>query len=128
MVSRVGAPFRRAMLGRRGVGGVSPAESAVALGVVADRAQEVDLAQVGAERLDEVELAVRGLPEQEVAEPLLARRADDEVGVGLAAGVEVLADQLGREAFGELLEAAALGVVLRRRCCASASTISLRPP
>jgi hypothetical protein len=43
----------------------------VAIGVVADRAQEVDLTQVGAERLDEVELAVGRLPQQEVAQPLL---------------------------------------------------------
>src|SRR5690606_10006465 len=90
----------------------SAAEAAVPVGVIADRAEEVDLAQVGAERLDEVELAVRALPEQEVAETLLPAGADDEVGVRLTAGIEVLADHLGRELRGEVLHGAAGGVVL----------------
>ena len=109
--SHSGTPRRRGGRRRRPR---SAAEAAIARRVVADRAQEVDLAQVGSERLDEVELAVRALPQQEVAQPLLARGADHEVGIGLAAGVEVLADLLGGEARGELLERAALLVVLRR--------------
>ena len=36
-----------------------PAESPLPRGVVAERAEKVDLAQVGVERLDEVELGVR---------------------------------------------------------------------
>src|SRR5690606_40683184 len=70
----------------------SPPEAAVAIGVVADRAQEVDLAQVGSESLHEVELAVRTLPQQEIAQPLLSAGADDQVGVRLPAGVQMLAD------------------------------------
>src|SRR6187399_1714721 len=77
----------------------SAAESAIPRRVIADRAEEVDLAQIGAERLDEVELAVRALPEQEVAQALLPRGADDQIGVRLASGVEVLADLLRSEAF-----------------------------
>ena len=90
----------------------SAAESAIPRRVVADRAEEVDLAQIGSERLDEVELAVRALPEQEVAQALLPRGADHQVRVGLTAGVEVLADLLGREVRGELLERSALPAVL----------------
>src|SRR5690606_13393777 len=89
------------------------AEAAIARAVVADRAQEVDLAQVGAERLDEVELAVRALPQQEVAETLLARCADHEVRILLPARVEVRADELRRQRRGEVVEgSAALAVLL----------------
>ena len=48
------------------------AEAAVAVGVVAQRPQEVDLAEVRPVGLAEVELAVRALPEQEAGQPLLA--------------------------------------------------------
>lgn len=51
--------------------GGSGAEAALALGVAADRAEEVDVPEVRPERLAEVELAERALPEQEAAEPLL---------------------------------------------------------
>src|SRR3954447_4666563 len=88
----------------------SAAEPAVALPVVAEGAEEVDLAEVGSERLHEVELAVRALPQHEVGEALLPGRADDEVRVGLPAGVEMLGDQLRREQGGQLLDRAALQV------------------
>ena len=45
------------------------------------------------------------LPQQEPGEPLLARGADDQVGVGLALGVEVLGDVLLAEGGGHLLQA-----------------------
>src|SRR6476620_1564164 len=82
----------------------SGAEAALALGVGTDGAQEVDPAEVRPVRLAEVELAVRALPEQEPAEPLLAGGADDQVGVGLALGIEVLGDVLDVEDLGELLD------------------------
>src|SRR5688500_9872769 len=46
-------------------------EAALPLGVRADRPEEVDATEVGPVGLAEVELALRGLPEQEAAEPLL---------------------------------------------------------
>ena len=59
---------------------------------------------------------MRALPEEEAAEPLLAGRADDEVGVGLPRGVEVLGDVLDVERLGELVEArAGLGVQAQER-------------
>src|SRR6478735_9079188 len=82
----------------------SAAEAAFTLGVRADRAQEVDPAEVGPQRLAEVELRVGRLPEQEATEPLLARGPDHQVGVGLALGVEVLGDVLDVDDVGELLE------------------------
>ena len=45
------------------------------------------------------------LPQQEPGEPLLARGADDQVGVGLPLGVEVLGDVLLAEGGGHLLQA-----------------------
>ena len=51
---------------------------------VAQRPQEVDLAEVRPERVAEVELRVDRLPQQEARQPLLARGADDQIGVGLA--------------------------------------------
>ena len=41
-----------------------------------------------------IELGVGALPEQEVAGALLAAGPDDQVGIGLAGGVEVLAEPL----------------------------------
>ena len=107
------AVARRSSAGRLDVArGGSGAEAALALGVRPQRAQEVDAAEVGPVGLAEVELAVRALPEQEAAEPLLARGADHQVGVGLALGVEVLGDVLDVEDLGELLDRGALGGVL----------------
>ncbi|EGJ75002.1 putative oxidoreductase [Streptomyces sp. Tu6071] len=81
--------------------------------VVAHRAQEVDLAEGRPEDFAEVVLRVGTLPEHEAGEALLAARADDEVGVGLTAGVEVLGDEVDVDGLGEFLEARALagGVV-----------------
>ena len=67
-----------------------------------------------------VVMGVRGLPrltdrheytEEEIAQALLAAGADDEVWLGLPAGVQVLADHLGRELFGEIFHGAAGCVV-----------------
>jgi hypothetical protein len=53
-------------------------------------------------------LAVSALPQHEIADPLLARGTDDQVGVGLATGIEMVGDHLGGEQVGQLFEAAAL--------------------
>src|SRR4051812_19898088 len=82
----------------------SGAEATLALGVGPDRAKEVNATEVGPVGLAEVELRLRALPQQEATQPLLPRRADHQVRVGLALGVEVLGDVLDVEDLGELLE------------------------
>jgi len=75
----------------------SAAEASTAHRVGPQGAQEVGPPEVGPVRLAEVELAVGALPQQEPREPLFAAGADDEVGVGLPAGVEVLGDVIDVE-------------------------------
>ncbi len=60
------------------------AESAMPGRVIAQCAQEVDAAEGGPVRLGEPHLRICALPQQESAEPLLTRGADDQVRVGLA--------------------------------------------
>jgi len=55
---------------------------------VGKRNLEVAGAEVGPQRVRDVQLRVRRLPEQEIADSHLARRADDEVGVGQSACVQ----------------------------------------
>jgi len=58
---------------------------------------------------------MRGLPEQEAGQPLLAAGADHQVGVGLPAGVEVFGDVVGVEESRDLLEGRPLlGVFLQQ--------------
>src|SRR4051812_7659265 len=47
-----------------------------------DRRRQLFLAEVRPQRVDEDELRISGLPEQEVAQPLLTARPDDQVGIG----------------------------------------------
>ncbi len=58
------------------------AEPPPAARVLLDRRAQPLLAEVGPERVVEDELRVGRLPEQEVRDPLLAGRADHEVGIG----------------------------------------------
>ncbi len=71
---------------------VSAPEATVPRGVIAQGAQEVDAAELRPVGLGEPDLRVGALPQQESRKPLLPRCADDQVGVGLAGGVEVLVD------------------------------------
>ena len=87
----------------RGLG----AEPALAVRVRAQRPQEVDAAEVRPVGVAEVELRVRRLPQQEAGQPLLPARTDDQVGIGLALGVEVLGDVVDVEDLGQLLDGAA---------------------
>src|SRR3954471_17030564 len=82
----------------------SAAETAVPGGVVAQRPQEVDPAEVGPVDVGEVELGVRRLPEQEARQPLLTAGPDDQVGIGLAAGVEVLGDVVDLQRLDQLVQ------------------------
>src|SRR5438067_5532255 len=70
-------------------------EAAAALLVVADGFVEVFSAEVGPEDWGEPELAVRRLPQEEVAQALLAAGSDDEVGVGHVGVGQALRDGLG---------------------------------
>src|SRR4051795_6863609 len=73
-----------------------------ALLVGAQCPQEVDLAKRRPVDVGEVQLAVRTLPGQEAAQSLLAARADDEVGIGHARGVEAGGECLARDLLGDL--------------------------
>src|SRR6187431_778462 len=86
-----------------------PAQPTLALRVVTQGAQKVNVAEVRPVRLAEVELAVGALPQQEPTEALLAGRADHEVRVRLALRVEVLGDVLHGEGVRDLLETRTLG-------------------
>ena len=77
------------------------AEAAFATLVVDDGAVEFFAAEVGPERVAEVEFRVGRLPEQVVAESLLATGADEQVGVGHEGGGELLAYNV----LGDVLEA-----------------------
>ena len=63
----------------------------------------------------EVELRVRRLPEQEAGEALLPAGPDDQVRIGLPAGVEVLGDVLDVEDLSQFLDRpAGPGVLLEQ--------------
>src|SRR5579875_1865877 len=79
-------------------------EPALSGGVGAQRAEEVHLAEGRPVSVTEVELRVDGLPEQEPADALLARRADDQVRVRLAGAVQVIGDVLDVEDLCEFLD------------------------
>ena len=67
---------------------LSTPEAAVALLVLDDGPQQVRSAEVGPQRRRHPELAVRDLPQQEVADSQLAARADEQVGIGNVGRVE----------------------------------------
>jgi hypothetical protein len=69
--------------------GVDPAEAALAALVVEQGRQQGRLIEIGPEHIGDVQLGVGQLPEQEVADPLLTAGADQQVGIGLAGGVEL---------------------------------------
>src|SRR5437868_5771834 len=71
---------------------VSGTEAALAVGEIAQGTQEIHAPEIGPERLAEVELRVGALPGEEAGQPLFAGGPDDQLGVGLAAGVQVLCE------------------------------------
>src|SRR6187402_2628833 len=80
------------------------AEAAAAGGVLVDGRAEVVGVEVGPERVGEHELGVRGLPEEEVREPQLARRPHEQVDLAELGAVEptgerALVDVSGGDAF-----------------------------
>src|SRR5262245_61196228 len=84
------------------------AELAHAASVVAQRDEQGRLPELGPAHLRDVDLGIRGLPQEEVREPRLAGRADQEVGIGRLGVVEVAPQGLLVDARG--IERAALDV------------------
>ena len=73
--------------------------------VLGDGLEELLPAEVGPQHVGEHELRIGQLPQQEVRDAVLARRADDEVGIGLVGVVQVrpdgpLVDLAGGHALG----------------------------
>ena len=66
--------------------------AALALLVLGDALEQMMTTEIRPERGRDVNLGVCQLPQQEVAEPHFAAGADDEIGIGKMAGVEVLRD------------------------------------
>ena len=90
------------------------AEAPVPGDVVTQRPQEVHPAEIRAVGLAEVQLGVRGLPEQEAGKSLLPRGPDHQIGVGLPLGVKVLGNVLDVENLGQLFDRGApAGVLLQ---------------
>src|SRR5439155_25533839 len=82
------------------------AEATLPSGELLQRVSEICVAEVRPECLREHELCVGGLPEQEVREALLPRRADEEVRIGElrrreSGGDRVIVDVLGLDAVGD---------------------------
>src|SRR6266511_321619 len=82
-----------------------PAEASCALTKGKQRLVDVLDIEVGPVDRQEAELGVGALPEQEVREPHLAGRANDEIGIGQpvreeAARERLLVDLIGRDALG----------------------------
>src|SRR5215204_307424 len=91
--------------------------------VVADRLVQVLAIEVRPVHRREVQLAVRGLPEEEVADALLAAGPDDQVGIRHVGVVQPPRDRLRRELLAP--QAPASWSAINRF---TASTTSTRPP
>src|SRR5262245_53379083 len=85
---------------------VEPAEAALAPVELAHRVRQLARAELGPRRLDEQQLGIGGLPEQEVAEALLAAGAHQEIHV---AGEAVAEPLIERFALQRLTRSAARG-------------------
>src|SRR5437773_3882302 len=88
----ISCPPRGVRVGRRGDVAEAPRTAAE----VGHGGRQVLAVEVGPRARREVELGIRALPQQEVAQPLLAARAHDEVDVRRAVGAARLA-QTARE-------------------------------
>src|SRR5215208_6604226 len=70
------------------------AEPAAALRIGGEGGAKLAGAEVGPQRVDEHELGVRELPEEEVRDPELAARPDQQVGIGKVRRMEVRRDHV----------------------------------
>src|SRR5216684_1646883 len=76
------------------------AVSAVAAMEIPQRRLEIALGEIGPQRLGEDEFGVGRLPQQEIADPLLAAGANDEVGIRHEGRQQMLADRHLVDRFG----------------------------
>src|SRR5690606_4940421 len=91
------------------------AEAPLARLIIRNRREQVGLVEVRPERVGEVQLRVRGRPDEEVADAELAARADEEVDRADLHGGEDRAEQALVDALGiELALRRALGDLARR--------------
>jgi len=94
------------------------AVAAIALLVGDDGFEEMTAAKIRPERVGHPDFRIGDLPQQEVAHPHLAARADKEIRIGLAGRIEKVGEVLLVEVVGP-----DAGGIARR----AASTISARP-
>ena len=87
-----------------------------------DRRVERRGVEVGPQRIGEIELGVGELPEQEIADALLAAGADEEIGLGRVAHRQVAARAL------VLARPPAPAATVARASACAACTMSQRPP
>src|SRR5689334_11968416 len=110
VTTRVSSTLSSLLGGLRGVELLAgAAEAALAALVRRDRLAEGLGAEVGPERVGEVELGVRELPQQEVGDALLAAGADEEVWLGREGHRQALGEALLGDGCGGVVAAAAVG-------------------
>ena len=80
------------------------AEAPLAIGIGTHRAKEVDAPEVGPVSLTEEELGMRRLPEKKSRQPLLARRANHQIGIWLTSCIKVLCNVLDIEQIREFFD------------------------
>src|SRR3979411_1604962 len=80
-----------------------PAEPALAALVFGNRVLECRAVEIRPIDRKKPELAVGGLPQQEIGKPLLAAGADDEVRVGQVGRIEIAGNELRRDFTGSAL-------------------------
>src|SRR5947209_5162717 len=73
----------------------SAAETAAALLKGADGAQKIDLAEGGPQDVGKIKFAVGALPQEKAREADFPARANDQIGVGQARGVQMAGNGLG---------------------------------
>ena len=85
------------------------AEATVARAVRTQCTKEVHPAESRPVGLAEIEFRVHALPQHETGQSLLARGADEQVGVGLTARVEMPGDVFDVQPLSQLLDLGSLG-------------------
>src|SRR5699024_5658483 len=90
-------------------GSASMAEATVARAVRTQWTEEVRPAERRPVGLAEIEFRVHALPQHETGQSLLARGADEQVGVGLTARVEMPGDVFDVQPLSQLLDLGSLG-------------------
>src|SRR5437764_13250832 len=91
LMSRSGQSARRRH-GSAAQSSFEPTETPVASLELAHRLEQMLSAEVGPQHVGEDELAVGELPQQEVRDPKLARRANHDIGIGHLRVVEMAGD------------------------------------